>query len=195
MPSTIWSHLFQEAPDPLSPDYEVSPAIEYLATELYAKRAFRSVRLTLELPESQITPDVARTTSEGIRRYCNRYVREVERTRISERWRNFAALAIGVVALAAAVVINRALRSSSSFWSDFFSEGVTVAFWVAVWYPLDNLFFGQWQKRVDLRVYRALRDLDLEVVSRSTRALRLLTTRLTEISEVLDVNFLNVRSH
>jgi hypothetical protein len=163
-------HLFHEAPDPFSPDYEVSPALEFLASELYAKRALRSVRLTLELPGSQITPDVVRTTSEGIRRYCNRYVREVERTRISERWRNVAALAIGVVALAAAVVVNRALRSSSSFWSDFFSEGVTVAFWVAVWYPLDNLFFGQWQKRVDLRVYRALRDLDLEVVSSSTRA-------------------------
>jgi hypothetical protein len=53
------------------------------------------------------------------------------------------------------------------FWSDFFSEGVTVASWVAVWYPMDNLFFGQWHKRLDLRVYRVLRDLNLEVVNRS----------------------------
>ena len=78
-----------------------------------------------------------------------------------------AALAIGVVALTAAVVVHRALRSSESFWADFFSEGITVAFWVAVWYPLDNLFFGHWQQRVDLGVYRARsRDLDLEVVPR-----------------------------
>ena len=93
------------------------------------------------------------------------------------------------------MVINRALRSSSSFWSDFFSEGVTVAFWVAVWYPLDNLFFGQWQKRVDLRVYRALRDLDLEVVSRSTASAVTSDHAPYRNLEVLDVNFLNVRSH
>ena len=71
-----------------------------------------------------------------------------------------------MIALAAAVLVHRALRSTESFWADFFSEGITVAFWVAVWYPLDNLFFGHWQQRVDLRVYRALRDLDLEVVPR-----------------------------
>jgi hypothetical protein len=72
----------------------------------------------------------------------------------------------------AAVLVHRALRDSESFWSDFFSEGITVAFWVAVWYPLDNLFFGQWQQRLDTRVYRAIRELDLEIVAGSRQAPR-----------------------
>lgn len=163
-------HLFREAPDPFSADYEVSPALEFLANELYANRSLRAVRLTLELPPRQVTPEVEATTRQGIGRYCNRYIREVERTLSSERWQNVGALAIGIVALGVAVLVNRALRTSSSFWSDFFSEGITVAFWVAVWYPLDNLFFGRWQRRLDLRVYRALRDLDLRVVARSPAA-------------------------
>jgi hypothetical protein len=40
-----------------------------------------------------------------------------------------------------------------------------VAFWVAVWFPLDTLLFGQWQHRLDQRIYTTIAAMDLLVVA------------------------------
>ena len=43
--------------------------------------------------------------------------------------------------------------------------GLAIAFWVAVWFPIDSLLFGQWQHRLDGRIYRTLEKVDLEIVA------------------------------
>jgi hypothetical protein len=63
--------------------------------------------------------------------------------------------------------VNRALSDEHSYWASLFSEGVTIGFWVAVWFPVDSLAFGQWQHRLDRRIYGMVRDLELVVVPAS----------------------------
>jgi hypothetical protein len=75
------------------------PALEVVANDLYADRSLRSVRLTIALPEDQVADDVVPSTRAAIARYCDKYLREVERTRRGEQWRNFGALAVGLLAI------------------------------------------------------------------------------------------------
>ena len=66
-------HLFKESEDPFDPDYEASGTLEQIANELYAHTTYRSVRLTLELPPSAVTDDVAARLHSAIDRYCDRH--------------------------------------------------------------------------------------------------------------------------
>jgi hypothetical protein len=158
-------HLFRASDDPFHPDYDASGTLEQLAYDLYTRTSYRAVKLTLEVPATAATPDAAARLREGIGRYCERQIREYDRTRVGERSRAFLALGAALVALAIFVGINRAVRDDGSFWTELFTEGITVAFWVAVWFPLDSLVFGQWQHRLDTRIYDALRDMELTVVA------------------------------
>src|SRR5262245_23900144 len=157
-------HLFRECDDPFDPDYDASGTLEQIANELYAHTAFRRVRLTLELPSVHAGPENAGRIREGIRHYAERQIRNTDRTRLGERWRASVALLVGLAALGLFVFVNRALRNVESYWANLFSEGVTIGFWVAVWFPIDSLAYGQWQHRLDRRIYGMVRDLELVVV-------------------------------
>ena len=157
-------HLFKESDDPFDPDYEASGTLEQIANELYAHTTYRSVRLTLELPPAMVTDDVRARLHAAIDRYCDRQIRDDDRNRLGERARALVALAVGLVALGLFVVLDRALRNDDSFWANFFSQGVTVGFWVALWFPVDTLVMGQWQHRLDRRIYNVVRELELVVV-------------------------------
>jgi hypothetical protein len=157
-------YLFRECEDPFDPDYDASGTLEQIANELYAHTSFRHVRLTLELPAADAVPETVERLRGGIRRYAERQVRDTDRTRLGERWRASVALVIAILALGLFVFVNRALRNVESYWATLFSEGVTIGFWVAVWFPIDSLAYGQWQHRVDRRIYGMVRDLELVVV-------------------------------
>jgi hypothetical protein len=157
-------YLFRECDDPFDSDYDASGTLEQIANELYAHTAFRRVRLTLEVPADDVEPGTVERIREGIRHYAERQIRDTDRTRLGERWRASVALVVGLAALVLFVFENRALSDVESYWATLFSEGVTIGFWVAVWFPVDSLAYGQWQHRLDRRIYGMVRDLDLVVV-------------------------------
>jgi len=158
-------HLFRASDDPFHPDDDASGTLEQLAYDLYTRTSYRSVRLTLELPAEETSADAIHRLRAAIGSYCDRRIREYDRTRVGERSRALVALAGALVALVIFVAISRAVSDANSFWFDLFTEGITVAFWVAVWFPLDLLLFGQWQHRLDTRIYDALRAMELSVVA------------------------------
>jgi hypothetical protein len=160
-------YLFRECDDPFNVDYDSSGTLEQIAGELYAHTSFRHVRLTLELPATDTSPDSVERLRDAIRRYAERQMRDTDRTRLGERWRASVALVIALVALVLFVFLNRALSNVHSYWATLFSEGVTIGFWVAVWFPVDSLAYGQWQHRLDHRIYGMVRDLELVVVPAS----------------------------
>ena len=43
------------------------------------------------------------------------------------------------------------------------SEGLSVAGWVALWFPLELLSFTVWQHRLDKRIYTMLASMELEI--------------------------------
>jgi hypothetical protein len=157
-------YLFRECDDPFDADYDVSGTLEQIANELYAHTSFRHVRLTLELPAAHAGPETVERLRDAIGRYAERQIRDTDRTRLGERWRASVALVIALVALVLFVFVNRALSNVHSYWASLFSEGVTIGFWVAIWFPVDSLAYGQWQHRLDGRIYGMVRDLELVVV-------------------------------
>jgi hypothetical protein len=158
------AHLFRECDDPFDTDYDASGTLEQIANELYAHTSFRHVRLTLELPATDASPERVERLRDAIRRYAERQMRDTDRTRLGERWRASVALVIALLALGLFVFLNRALSHVHSYWATLFSEGVTIGFWVAIWFPVDSLAYGQWQHRLDHRIYGMVRDLELVVV-------------------------------
>lgn len=44
----------------------------------------------------------------------------------------------------------------------FIDEGLVIAGWVALWYPLDVLLYQRWPLARERRLYEALRDMRLE---------------------------------
>jgi hypothetical protein len=158
-------HLFKEPDDPFSPDYGTGPALDDLVNLLYTTTSYRHVELTLELPPEETTPSAVDRIRLAIQRYCEQSERDLDRTRRGERSRATFALVLAVVALLVFVVINRSVQDSADFVVEVVVEGLAVAFWVGVWFPLDTLLFGQWQHRLDLRIYRTLAAMDLVVVA------------------------------
>ena len=43
-------------------------------------------------------------------------------------------------------------------------EGLSVAAWVAIWWPLDQLVHANWQLRLDERSYRTLQGIYLQIL-------------------------------
>jgi len=158
-------HLFKEPDDPFSPDYGTGPALDDLVNHLYTTTSYRHVHLTLELPPEETTPSAVERIRVAILRYCEQSERDLDRTRRGERSRATFAVALALVALVCFVIVNRSIRDSSDFWVEVVIEGLAVAFWVAVWFPLDSLLFGQWQHRLDQRIYRTIAEMELVVVA------------------------------
>jgi hypothetical protein len=158
-------HLFKEPDDPFSPDYGTGPALDDLVNHLYTTTSFRHVHLTLELPPEETTPSAVERIRLAILRYCEQSERDLDRTRRGERSRATFAVALALVVLVCFVIVNRSIRGNTDFWVEVVIEGIAVAFWVAVWFPLDTLLFGQWQHRLDQRIYRTIAEMDLHVVA------------------------------
>ena len=163
-------HLFVAPPDPFSPDYGTGPVLDDVVNDLYTTTSYKHVHLTLELPPEETTPAAVDRIRVAVLRYCDQSERELDRTRRGERFRATFALAIALVALVCFVIVNRSIRDSTDFWIEVVVEGLAVAFWVAVWFPLDSLLFGQWQHRLDQRIYRTIAEMDLDVVARTARS-------------------------
>ncbi len=157
-------HLFKAPDDPFSPDYGTAPVLDEIVNDLYTTTSYRSVHLRLELPTEDTTPESVDRIRLAIARYCEQSETEVDRTRRGERSRATFAFVIALIALVCFVIVNRSIRDQSDFWVEVVIEGLAVAFWVAVWFPLDALLFGQWQHRLDQRIYRTLAAMDLEIV-------------------------------
>jgi hypothetical protein len=158
------AHLFVAPNDPFSPDYGIAPVLDDVVNDLYTTTSYRHVNLTLELRPEHTTEAWCDKIRLGIQRYCEQSERDLDRTRRGERFRAAFALSIALVALVVFVIINRSLRDETDFWVEVVIEGLAIAFWVAVWFPVDSLLFGQWQHRLDGRIYRTLAAADVAIV-------------------------------
>jgi hypothetical protein len=157
-------HLFVAPADPFSPDYGTGPVLDDVVNDLYTTTSYKHVHLTLELPPEETTPAAVDRIRVAVLRYCDQSERELDRTRRGERFRATFALVIALTALVCFVIVNRSVQDSADFVVEVIIEGLTVAFWVAVWFPLDTLLFGQWQRRLDQRIYTTIAAMDLVVV-------------------------------
>jgi hypothetical protein len=147
------------AVDPFGGTANLRSGVERLVAELQMLRPQGSVRATIVLPAAQFDPGSEGQLRASVDRYCEMRIGDLERERAALRYDGISALAIGVPILLFVLLLSQAVRHSGmpeflrSFWADYV---LLVIAWVALWYPLDTLFYYGRPHTHELRALRAL---------------------------------------
>lgn len=155
---------------PLSPafhPYSYESGMEYLAFRLYADRRLKTVDATLVLPPDEI----AATTKDEVRAAIGRYTAaKIEASRIevqASATRGRRALLIGIGMLVLLLLISSSIEElgGSGFVPQTIITGLEIGAWVALWFPIQKLFWDAWTHRNDRVVYQRLQTMDFTLKS------------------------------
>lgn len=163
--STLRTFFDVEEADPFDGvDTDLS-GIDQVRAALNARKA-AVTRLVVEAPARGDEDDRAARLPRALRAYCDNKIKYCSRAR-SEIWRDGRqALRVAVVFLAVCLAlsagIEQMLRESSPI-SHVVSEGLLIAGWVGLWYPLDLLLYAWRPFSRDIKLYERIRTLEVHV--------------------------------
>lgn len=150
--------------DPMDGRAEELPGLERLANQLRPlPRAPVSARIVL--PTSERAPDVEERCRGALRAVFDRRIERNRNDARSLRKEGYATLWRGLVFLALCLLGSRLMGEITvlpGFVGRFIDEGLVIAGWVALWYPLDVLLYQRWPLARERRLYENLRDMRLE---------------------------------
>lgn len=167
-------HLFEEPDlspfDPYYAPYSFSAGVDYLVGEMRRSPGARSTELTVLLPPGAIAPGIEPRTREAIGRYAEAWANSARQERTIELLQARRVLIVTLLFFVVANIITiqhsrtEAVLGLSGLWVDVLVEGLSIASWVALWWPLDQLMHAVWLQRQDERAYQALRGIDLRIL-------------------------------
>jgi hypothetical protein len=140
--------------------------IEGVVVELESTLDVGQVRLTIEVPAGEIEDDTQERVRLGIVRYCELRGEELRHERGAQRRDGIGALAIGLPVLFGCLVLGEALRATGlvDWLKSFVADGLLLVLaWVAVWYPLDMIFYYGRSLNRGRHVLHTLRDAEIIV--------------------------------
>ncbi|MGQ0549896.1 MAG: hypothetical protein ACT4PY_09565 [Armatimonadota bacterium] len=144
-------------------EHSLKAGVEHILGELYAHPSAGRINLTVLLPEDRITPGLHRETQQAIERYANARI-TAARHEVNKVWyQGTRALPVAVVGLLILIQGSLPLMEARSYWLQVLGNGLNVAGWVAVWFPLDALIFQVWLSRQEKRAYRVLQNTQVAV--------------------------------
>jgi len=165
--------LFQADPvDPMSRLYTEFTAVPALDTVrdlvLASPTGHRGVRLVIELPSACVTPGLQEELTEAIARYvavANTLDSDIRAADgpIVRRLLVLSVAAFFLVQTCAIWVRNLGERTGIDP-VQALGEGLTVASWVLLWVPVQQLTVEQWRSHLQARRVRALRHPEIVVV-------------------------------
>jgi hypothetical protein len=142
-------------------EYCTTSGIEHIYGELQANPSLKRVEATILLPREQITPTLEQRTQEAIRRYCLARSREVGQSERALRWRALRALAFGLILFAVYVLLQDNMQDILVL--KLISEGMDILIWVALWFPIDALFFGLLSYDLNSESYERASEMQLKI--------------------------------
>jgi len=151
---------------PLSVDYQVHSniaGIEFIGNELYANSSYRAVRTKLQLPSHKIDDDLLQKVEKGVQRYCNARLRDIEQEIGATRWRGARVLIAAIIALFVFIGTSKVLAHSNQFILQLLGEGLAIAGWVAIWFPLEMVTYTFWQHRLERKIYKLLMEMNVRI--------------------------------
>jgi hypothetical protein len=150
--------------NPLGGRVEESAGLERLANELRPlKRGPVSTRIAL--PASERAPDLEARCRRALQAVLDRRIERNRNDARSLRHEGYATLWRGLVFLAVCLLGSRLMGEVEllpGFIERFIDEGLVIAGWVALWYPLDVLLYQRWPLARERRLYETLRDMRIE---------------------------------
>jgi hypothetical protein len=114
--------------------------------------------VTLRMPLEAITEGLEGRIRAGIDKCYDARLRAEEQAAREDRWRGWLMMAFAVFAVFALVWVAQQLSDSGHSVLGIASEGLSIAAWVLLWHPLEDLVFNRWDHRLDRRALRTLRD-------------------------------------
>jgi len=161
------THLFEPSGiSPLSADhypFGSKPGIEQALSEIYAHPRARDVALVITLPSQRMTPDLERTVQDAVKRYADAQMLDARYLSVKTKDQALRAMPLAVLGLVLIAGSVPLMDPSLSYLVQLAGNGLSVAGWVAVWYPLDSLIFQVWLQRQDREAFRILRDATVSV--------------------------------
>lgn len=150
--------------DPLGGRVEEASGLDRLANELRPlRRAPVSTRIVL--PAGERAPDLEARCRRSLQAVLDRRIERNRNDARSLRKEGYATLWRGLVFLALCLLGSRLMGEIDllpGFIERFIDEGLVIAGWVALWYPLDVLLYQRWPLARERRLYENLRDMQLE---------------------------------
>jgi hypothetical protein len=152
---------------PMSEDYHPYsniPGVEFIAKEFMGRRGVRSIDLTLFLPASEIEPDLEMRVRAGISRYCDSRIKDIDEDLAVLRTQVRQTLLIAVAAWFVLIGLAQVLSRVDQAVFDILGQGLGVAAWVLLWFPLDAIIFGIRHRQADRTVYRRVAETKVRIL-------------------------------
>jgi hypothetical protein len=154
---------FFKAPDidPLSDWFDVyslTSGIEFVVDEIGDEPRVSHVDVIIRMPPEAIADGLEGRVRAGIDKYCNARLRVVEQAAREDRSRGWLMMAFSVVAVFVLIWSAQKLAGTGESLLGVAAEGLSIAAWVLLWHPLQELVFDRWTHRLDRRALRTLRD-------------------------------------
>ncbi len=150
--------------DPIGGQPYAEPGLERILNRI-RPRPDRPVRATLGCPRGA-TPDLEARMRSGLQRYCDHRIGQITNDIASLRQEGLATLWRGLLFLALCMLGSQMLGEPKflpGILARFLDEGLIIAGWVALWYPLDALLYQHWPLKRERRLYQSLRDMELKL--------------------------------
>ena len=169
-------HLFTEPDlspfDPYYAPHSFAAGMDYLVGEMRRRPRATRTELTVLLPPDQFEaqPGLEARTREAIGRYAEAWARSARQTQDIEGITARRVLAVAALFFAVANLVylwygrTGSVLGVSGILLDVAVEGLSIAAWVVLWWPLDQLLHASWQHRLDERAYRTLQHIHLQVL-------------------------------
>jgi hypothetical protein len=112
------------------------------------------------------TPDFEPRLRTGLQRYCDIRIGQLGNDIASLRQEGLATLWRGLLFLALCMFGSSILgepKYMPGILARFLDEGLVIAGWVALWYPLDALLYQHWPLNRERRLYGRLREMELKL--------------------------------
>ena len=135
-------------------------------------RNWEGVRLIIELPPDQITPDLEARTEQALRRYSNAKIEDNKLQIRLSRMRSLIGLAM-VTALSILIIgvayllFNSVFADASDTVRGIVAASISVFVWVILWDPMEQLLFNWVQPRIENNILRKLQGIDIVIRPKS----------------------------
>ncbi len=173
LPLRTADDLFKEPDvDPFSAGYDRygdRPGVDVISGVLRVERPVSRVQTTIEVGTGLQEPRGPQV-AEAVRRYCRVKMADLEQDLREIRRYGSWALVLGFLAVLLLNGIARSLDSSDDNTLQAISQGLQVASWVTLWFPINLLVYDRWYARRDQEIYRQMLEMDVSVVPARDRA-------------------------
>lgn len=149
--------------DPLQNNGPLSPVFDQVLREFRTRKIPKQLRLTLILPAAAYRPEMVTEVKTAWLRVIDNLI-EIEKFRLRElRFSRRRHLLKGLTILATALALGQLVANFETGIYRTVAESLIIGGWVAVWVPLERVFYTGWPIGREINILNCLKNCDLQL--------------------------------